>query len=43
MHDYLSDIVIARALQLRCDSNKGAASDQAAAIEVEIVATPRLS
>jgi hypothetical protein len=43
MHDYLSDIVIARALQLRCDSNKGAANDGAASIELEIVATPRLS
>jgi hypothetical protein len=41
MHDYLSDITIARALQLRCDSNKGAANDQAASIELEVVATPR--
>jgi hypothetical protein len=43
MHDYLSDIVLARALQLRCDSNKAAANDKAASIEIEIVATPRLS
>jgi hypothetical protein len=43
MHDYLTDIVIARALQLRCDSNKGAANDQAATIEIEVVATPRIS
>jgi hypothetical protein len=43
MHNYLSDIVIARALQLNCDSNKGAAGDQAASIEIEIVATPRVS
>jgi hypothetical protein len=41
MHDYISDITIARALQLRCDSNKGAANDQAASIELEVVATPR--
>jgi hypothetical protein len=43
MHDYISDITIARALQLRCDSNKGAASDGTASIELEIVATPRRS
>jgi hypothetical protein len=43
MHHYLSDIVIASALQLRCDSNKSAANDKAASIELEIVATPRIS
>lgn len=43
MHDYLSDIVIARALQLRCDSNKGATNDQSASVELEIVATPRVN
>jgi hypothetical protein len=43
MHDYLSDITIARALQLRCDSNKGATNDQAASIELEVVATPRVN
>ena len=43
MHDYLSDIVLARALELRCDSNKSAANDQAASIELEIVATPRVN
>ena len=43
MHDYLSDIVIARALQLRCGTNKSAANDEAASIELEIVATPRLN
>jgi hypothetical protein len=41
MHDYLSDITIARALQLSCDSNKGAAKNQTASVEIEIVATPR--
>jgi hypothetical protein len=39
MHDYLSDITIARALPLTCDSNK--AKSPAASIEMEIVATPR--
>jgi hypothetical protein len=43
MHDYLSDITIARALQLRCDSNKGARNDQDASIELEVVATPRVN
>lgn len=43
MHDYLSDIVLARALQLRCDTNKSAANDKAASIELEIVATPHTS
>lgn len=43
MHDYISDIVIARALQLRCNSNKGVANDEAASIELEIVATPRIN
>jgi hypothetical protein len=41
MHDYLSDITIARALQLSCDSNK--AKSPTASIEIEIVATPRKS
>lgn len=41
MHDYLSDITIARALQLNCDSNK--AKNETGSIELEIVATPRTS
>jgi hypothetical protein len=41
MHDYLSDITIARALPLTCDSNK--AKSPTASIEMEIVATPRTS
>jgi hypothetical protein len=41
MHDYLSDITIARALQLTCDSNK--AKSPTGSVELEIVATPRAS
>lgn len=41
MHDYLSDVTIARQLELRCLTNKDAKNTDASSIEVEVVATPR--
>jgi hypothetical protein len=41
MHDYLSDVTIARQLHVQCFAGDGAKRSGNAAIEIEVVATPR--
>jgi hypothetical protein len=41
MHDYLSDVTIARHLNIECFTGDAAKRAESAGIEIEVVATPR--